>query len=183
MLKTFPRSFVVAAGILVGAIGLGIAEEPNVSPAAGNDPRLHILENFFAAHRCPVRTLAADFLIASDLNHLDWRLLASISFVETGGGRNHQYYNIFGWNPGRHRFESFKAAIYSTAAKLGHSKLYRNKDTTQILRTYNKHPEWREHVKAVMRTIGSADLLETSRGPALASNEMDSQVQAAKDQD
>ena len=161
MVKTFPRSFVVAVGLLAGLVLTGFAQEAKPAATAKDDPRLHILENFFAAHRCPVRKYAADFLTAADRNQIDWRLLPSITFVETGGGRQETGNNLFGWNSGKHRFSSMQAAIYTTAERLGHSKLYRNKGTSQILRTYNKHPQWVAHVEAVMRTIGSEQLPET----------------------
>ena len=158
MLKTFPSGIVVAAGLLVAPVVVGVMQAAEASSPAKNDPRLYILENFFAARHCPVRNLAKEFLIAADQNGLDWRLLPSISFVETGGGKAARNNNIFGWNSGRHRFSSVRQSIYAVAATLGHSKLYRHKGTERILRTYNTRPVWAERVKAVMRTIGSPDL-------------------------
>lgn len=170
MFKTFPRGFVLV-GLELAAAGMGLvqAQEPRPSSVQkavqssvqNNDPRFHVLENFFAARHCPVRQFAKDFLLAADQNGLDWRLLPSISLIESGGGKNHRNNNIFGWNSGRHHFASIQASIYATAAKLAHSKIYRNKNTEQILRTYNKRPQWGERVKAVMRAIGSIDMPPT----------------------
>ena len=157
MIKTFPTEFVVAAGLLAAPLSFGLLGQTPASPAATNDSRLHVLENFFAARHCPIRQFAADFLIAADQNGLDWRLLPSISLVESGGGKNQRNNNIFGWNSGKHRFSSVQASIYATAGKLAHSKLYRNKDLAGILRTYNTRPQWGERVKAVMQSIGSAE--------------------------
>jgi len=152
----------MAVGLVVGPIAFGLAGEPTSAPEPKDDPRLHVLENFFASRHCPVRKFAADFLAAADQNRLDWRLLPSISFVETGGGKKAgDGNNLFGWNSGKHRFSSAKAAIYTIADKLGQSKLYKNKDTSGILQTYNKHPEWRERVKRVMRAIGTAEIPTT----------------------
>jgi len=149
----------MAVGLVAGPMMFGSPEEASPIPGSKGDPRLHMLENFFAARHCPVRQFASDFLAAADQNQLDWRLLPSISFVETGGGKKSgSSNNLFGWNSGRHRFSSARAAIYAIAAKLGQSKLYKNKDTSQILQTYNRHPEWRERVRAVMRTIGTAEI-------------------------
>lgn len=142
----------MTAGLLV-PMCLGFGQQPE----AKFDPRLPILQNFFAARHCPIRDLASEFLKAADNNGLDWRLLPSISFVESGGGKVQRNNNIFGWNSGRHRFASIREAIYATAAKLAHSKLYVNKDTDHILWTYNPIPRYGERVKNVMRSIASAD--------------------------
>jgi hypothetical protein len=158
MIKTFPKEFVVFAGLFVGPMAVDFAHGAEPASAAKNDPRLAVLENFFAKRHCPVRSLAGEFLIAADKNGLDWRLLPSISYVESGGGRLARNNNIFGWSSGRHRFSSVRESIHTVAAKLAHSKLYRNKDTDRILSTYNKRPRWAERVKAVMGSIGSPDL-------------------------
>lgn len=158
MLKTFRKEFVVVAGLLAAPVAFGLAQPPKRVAPSKNDPRVHVLENFFARHRSPARTFAREFLSASDKNGLDWRLLPSISFVETGGGKVARNNNIFGWNSGRHRFRSIRESIHTVADTLAHSKLYRNKDTDQILHTYNTRPKWGDRIRAVMRTLGSPDL-------------------------
>jgi len=158
MLKTFPKEFVVAAGLLVAPMVIDFAQGAEPASAEKHDPRLAVLQNFFAARHCPVRNLAGEFLLAADMNGLDWRLLPSISLIETGGGKVSRNNNIFGWGSGRHRFVSIRESIHTVAAKLAHSKLYRDKDTDRILSTYNIRPRWGERVKAVMRSIGSPDL-------------------------
>src|SRR6266540_7469530 len=69
-----------------------------------NDPRLDALVKFFGDKQCPIKNLAADFLIAADRNELDWRLLPSISFVESGGGKEFKNNNVFGWDSCRQGF-------------------------------------------------------------------------------
>src|SRR5947209_6384567 len=51
------------------------------------DPRTVRLKKFFSRLHCPVSYLAEDFIHAADENHLDWRLLPSISIIESGGGK------------------------------------------------------------------------------------------------
>src|SRR5437870_3248921 len=63
---------------------------------AAPDPRTDRLKKFFARLHCPVIYLAADFVHAADDNHLDWRLLPSISVIESGGGKAYKNNNIFG---------------------------------------------------------------------------------------
>jgi hypothetical protein len=118
------------------------------------DPRLEALESFFVTYDCPIRGLASDFLMAADRNELDWRLLPSISFVESGAGKEYGRNNIFGWDNGRQKFNSIRQGIHHVADQLGRSKLYRLKDTDQILRLYNPNTGYATLVKSVMRLIG-----------------------------
>src|SRR5207248_7451405 len=90
---------------------------------------------------------------AADMNHLDWRLLPSISIVESGGGREARNNNLFGWNGGKAMFVSIRAAIHEVGGRLGNSKLYRNKDVDGILRVYNPRASYSGIVKSVMRRI------------------------------
>lgn len=143
------------AGLL--AAPAAFTQNPH-APQPKDDPRLTRLKNFFAGHASPLAAFAQDFLSAADRNGLDWRLLPSISMVETSGGKTDKNNNIFGWNSGRSRFSSVHAAIRTIAAKLSTSRLYRHKDVDQILRTYNKRPQYAERVKTMMRTIGQVDL-------------------------
>ena len=158
MLKTFRKEFVVVAGLLAAPVAVGLAQPQEPVAPSRNDPRIHVLENFFARHRAPARAFAREFLLASDKNGLDWRLLPSISFIETGGGKIARNNNMFGWNSGRHRFKSVRESIHTVADKLAHSKLYRNKGTDQILSTYNTRPSWGNRIRAIMQTLGSPDL-------------------------
>src|ERR1700730_13532172 len=158
MLNTVPREFVVLAGLLAVPAVAGVPTQPQPAPVKKNDPRLSRLREFFAARAHPLRNLEADFVAAADRNGLDWRLLPSISIIESGGGRDYRNNNIFGWNSGNDSFPSIRAAIHTIAAKLATSKLYRNKDLDQILKTYNSRPEYAVRVKAIMLTIGAQDL-------------------------
>jgi len=117
------------------------------------DPRLELLTRFFREGNCPALTFAADFLKAADRNNLDWRLLPSISVVESGGGRVALNNNLFGWDSGRAIFTSVQAGIYSVAERLANSKLYRDKDLDEILQTYNPIGGYAALVKSVMHRI------------------------------
>ncbi len=158
MLNFVPKEFLLVAGLLAVPTAPGLAQNPDLRTIPRSDPRLLRLQQYFAERKCPLHHLAADFLAAADENKLDWRLLPSLSMVETGGGRGTRNNNIFGWNCGRTSFQSVKESIQVVAAKLSQSGLYRGKDTDGILRTYNTNPRYGARVKAVMKTIGSADL-------------------------
>lgn len=125
--------------------------EHRYNPA--KDPRLAFLRNFFEQSHCPVAELSAVFLEASDMYGLDWRLLPSLSFVESSGGKAARNNNIFGWDSGRAAFTSAAASIRAVGSALKYSGLYRNKDTDGILKTYNGNAGYARKVKDVMRRI------------------------------
>jgi len=121
------------------------------------DPRLGLLWQYFADRNCPLRDSAADFLIAADQNELDWRLLPSISMIESSGGKDYRNNNVFGWDSCRESFSSIQAGIHFVASKLAKSKMYKGKNVDQKLSTYNPQPDYLPRVKAVMRALGSAN--------------------------
>lgn len=141
--------------MLAGLLG-ATASNP-VPPAVAEveqDPRLTRLDSYLARINSPIRHLAKDFLAAADRHTLDWRLLPSIAVVESSAGKSYQNNNIFGWDSGKTRFQSIKAGIHTVADRLANSRIYRNKRTQEILRTYNPRPEYSTRVLRVMRTLG-----------------------------
>src|SRR5579875_3394754 len=92
---------------------------PKLAPPAPPDPRPARLRRFLASLHCPVSFLAEDFVHAADDNHLDWRLLPSISVIESGGGKAYKNNNIFGWDSGLQAFSSISSGIEVVAARLG----------------------------------------------------------------
>ena len=81
------RDFLLVAGLLAVPCSMSLNQyQPNPS-VDSNDPRLRRLVQFFGDRDCPLKEAAADFLIAADQNHLDWRLLPSISMIESSRSR------------------------------------------------------------------------------------------------
>jgi hypothetical protein len=118
------------------------------------DPRVARLSKFFSSLNCPVRSLSADFVMAADENHIDWRLLPSISVIESGGGKVYRNNNIFGWSRGNVLFSSIRHSIHEIAYKLGRSPLYRRRDTVGKLRIYNSEDsDYVQNVLDVMNRI------------------------------
>jgi hypothetical protein len=142
----------VFAGLL--ATGASNPQEKQSHPEAG-DTRLAKLKKFFADRACPLEKHAAAFLAAADENNLDWRLLPSISFVESGGGKAYRNNNVLGWDSSKYSFPSITAGIHAVARRLSNSRLYKDKNLDGVLRTYNPVPDYGNRVKAVMRTLGS----------------------------
>ncbi len=121
------------------------------------DPRLERLRSFFEGYRCPAAEHAEEFLFASELHGLDWRLLPSIAFVETGAGKTARGNNLFGWDSGRQEFETPVHAIHWVAWRLGNSKLYAGRSARALLRVYNPRAGYAELVLAVMRRLSPED--------------------------
>jgi len=153
-MKRLLSNGLVLAGILAVPVAVTNTEVPAAAAEYKNDPRLASLHRFL--QNCPVKSLAAEFLRAADRHNLDWRLLPSISVVESGGGRAAPNNNLFGWDGGRAIFTSVRAGIHDVATRLETSKLYRDKDVDGILETYNPNASYRLIVKSVMKRISPA---------------------------
>lgn len=153
-------SLAVGGGLLTALLfAPTIVPEQRVPDSAyRNDPRRACLEKFFGDRDCPARHLAEDFLTASDRHDLDWRLLPSIAFVESTGGKNFRNNNIMGWGSSRETFSSVSAGIHHVAERLQNSSYYRNKELRSLLRTYNPYPAYPGSVIRVMELIGPASL-------------------------
>jgi len=158
MIKKISSGLVVFAGIvsLPGAVSQRQAQ-PTPAPDYRHDPRLACLQKFFAHFDCPAKRLASIFLEAADDYHLDWRLLPSLSYVETGGGKVAHNNNLFGWACGRAHFDSPAAGIHQVGFQLAHRPPYRHKNVAQILAVYNPNPDYAQTVTAVMRQIAPTE--------------------------
>ena len=149
------KNVLVVAGLLAAPFTTSVQQYRAQPTVDQNDPRLSRLTKFFADRDCPLRDSAKDFLFAADQNELDWRLLPSISFIESSGGKDYRNNNVFGWDSCKERFPSVRAGIHYVAAQLGRSNRYKGKDVDRKLQLYNPLPEYSQRVKAVMRAIGS----------------------------
>jgi hypothetical protein len=161
----------MVAGLLVLPLGMKLQKTafaeagPSVTPLPPKlaepltppivmDPRTARLKRFFSSLHCPIFNLAEDFVQAADDNHLDWRLLPSISVIESSGGKAYRNNNIFGWGIGGPLpFPSIRAGLNMVAFKLGRSALYRNLDIPGKLRVYNPDASYPGRVMDVMNRI------------------------------
>src|SRR3954447_12371667 len=144
-----------------GMVSVPVALSPFSSPAPApdyrNDPRLETLRTFFRKAACPAEKYAAAFLEAADHYELDWRLLPSLSYVESTGGKSARNNNIFGWDSGRAQFRSPIAGIHEVGYRLANSLLYKDKELDSLLATYNPNIEYAEKVKSIMRRISPSE--------------------------
>jgi hypothetical protein len=146
-----------------GLFVMGVASLPvGISPGQtkvrpvhdySNDPRQIRLRSFFHRWECPAEQYASTFIEAADDYQLDWRLLPSLSFVESTGGQYARNNNFFGWDSGRAQFTSPIAGIHTVGYQLSHSDMYRAKSLDGLLFTYNPDPDYVQLVKSVMRRI------------------------------
>jgi len=169
MKKKFSSGLVIFAGLvsLPGAVSHHQTQPARAAPRVAprtvsdpryrGDPRLTCLYQFFGKSACPAREYAHVFLEAADDYHLDWRLLPSISFVESTGGKAAPNNNLFGWDCGRARFDSPAAGIHQVGFQLAHRPPYRHKNVDQILAIYNPSIEYAQRVKSVMRQIAPTE--------------------------
>lgn len=134
-------------------VSLWQTQQRTPPPDFRSDSRVKALRSFFEKTDCPAKAYVEEFLEAADHYHLDWRLLPSISFVESTGGKTARNNNFFGWESGNAHFDSPQAGIHSVGYQLSHSSLYRQKGTDAILAIYNPNQQYGAAVRSVMRRI------------------------------
>ncbi|MCX6593498.1 MAG: hypothetical protein NTZ56_18445 [Acidobacteria bacterium] len=125
-----------------------------LSAEVKSDPRMIRLQKFFSDRNCPAKHLASDFIEAADRQGVDWRLLPSISYVESTGGKHARNNNIFGWQNGNRRFPTVRQGIHTVAHELARSPRYKDKTLDAKLWTYNPSQEYNRRVKQIMLEIG-----------------------------
>lgn len=153
MIKILSTGFVLAGVVCAPAPISRVQDTRTAPPNFRDDPRLSALRQFFAKADCPALHYSREFLKAADLNKLDWRLLPSISYVESTGGKFARNNNLFGWDSGKASFDTPTQAIEHVGYRLSHSSRYRAKSVDTVLATYNPDEEYAAKVKSVMRRI------------------------------
>lgn len=151
------KNMVLVAGLMTVPAAVSQQADSASPKTQVVDPRLVRLQKFFGERDCPLREVAADFLLAADRYALDWRLLPSISMVESSGGKDYRNNNVFGWDSPLQSFSSVREGIHYVAAQLARSDRYKNKTIDGKLRTYNPNPAYSGKVKAVMHALGPSE--------------------------
>ena len=166
-ISSFSKQLMIVVGLLALPLTIRTDDRPSgIEPRVAEqpvpvrpDPRTVRLKRFLSKLHCPVSDMAEDFIHAADDNRLDWRLLPSISVIESGGGKAYRNNNIMGWNQGLQAFPTIRSGIYQVAYKLARSPLYRNENVLGKLRLYNPNEEYAGSVLAVMSRISPAPAL------------------------
>lgn len=130
--------------------------------------RAALIDSYFATRKLPLAGYGKVMVLAADKNDIDWRLIPAIAMRESTGGQNACQKvpnNPFGWGSCKIGFKTTTEAIESLARHLGgnHPKTnhyYANKETKQILETYNPPsivPEYAKQVMKIMDTISKEE--------------------------
>lgn len=138
-------------------LGTGSSMMSQSTPPAhtSKDPRFSALRDFFERCGCPLAKDADAFITAADRHGLDWRMLPSIAFVETTGGKHQKGGNPLGWGSGKIKFGTARQAIHHVAERLARSPIYAKKDVMGKLRTYNPaNKQYAARVMEVMDQMG-----------------------------
>jgi len=157
MIKILSTGFVLAGVVCSPAPISCVQTARTSSPDFRDDPRLSALRSFFLKADCPALHYSPIFLEAADHYGLDWRLLPSISYVESTGGKFARNNNFFGWDSGKAHFDSPVQAIHRVGYRLSHSSRYKSKNLDRLLARYNPGADYAGKVKAVMRRIAAVE--------------------------
>lgn len=172
---------------IVSMIGLSIApmtraEAPNPSDLLDGtqtvlvdgltqEERAAKIDAYFGKWNLPLAGHGMDFVKAADAYGVDWRLVASIAFNESTGGKFmiKGTYNPFGWGGGKIKFTSFQHSIEKVTEHLSGqnpatSKYYAGKTLEQVLDAYNppsiRH-DYKKLVKGTMTKIAATPVPTT----------------------
>ena len=162
-MKRFLQSGVVIfAGVLGIATASGQPEQDVSKDRKKFDFREAVLRKFFKNNHCPIEDFAGTFLAEADLNGLDWRLLPSISLVESGGGRTAKGNNLFGWANGKQTFNNMSEAIHLVASALSHGRSYVGKDLRGKLAAFNHAIDYQLMVLNIMQQISPTEQVQAT---------------------
>lgn len=152
MKRFLPQGLMIFAGVL--GIAATVHSDQDVTKSRKKfDLRESLLRKFLKEKQCPDQEFTEVFIAEADAHGLDWRLLPSLAFVETGGGRAQKGNNLFGWANGKQTFNSIGDAIHTVAMALAHAKASRGKDTGAKLEAYNQGTDYKAMVLDIMRQI------------------------------
>ena len=152
-MKIFQSGLVLMAGFLGVAAATSHADFDITRTQPKKDVRVSLLRRFLKEKEAPAARYAETFILEADTHGLDWRLLPSLAFVESGGGKHCRLNNLFGWDNGTSTFSSITAAIHQVAQSLAEGRSYKGKSTQGKLEAYNESPDYKSLVTGVMQRI------------------------------
>lgn len=151
------------------------AQLTNIAEITVEDKRITVLESYLEKYDSPLAPYAKDFVFYADKYQLDWRLVASISGLESGFGKHIPYNSYNGWGWGIYgdnvlRFNSWTEAIETISKGLRENYLKDKVDSDPyfIGPTYASSPTWAVRVEYFMNQIERHNANQTDNGLALA---------------
>lgn len=112
------------------------------------------VRKYLAKRNAPLADYAEEFVIAADYYNIDYRIIAAISVMESGGGqKNFRPYNAWGW--GKLTFENWEQGIWTVSK--GISRYYdRGLTRPELIAPYYCPPnatKWANTVNYVMNQM------------------------------
>lgn len=129
---------------------------PVATNPATNDMRVKALENVFKKHGSPLAEEAASYVKYADLYGVDWKLLPSISGLESSFGLRLMpgSHNAYGWGGGHIYFDSWEDGIKTINKALKEKYMSRGAvDVWSIGPIYAESPTWAVRVNRFMNEI------------------------------
>jgi len=112
------------------------------------------IRTYLEKRNSPLAEYAEEFVKAADTYGIDYRIVAAISIIESGGGKkNFKPYNAWGWD--KKGFANWTEGIWTVSASIG--RYYSKGLTTPKLISYAYCPPsanaWANKVQGVMNVI------------------------------
>ncbi len=127
-----------------------ISENTEISSNEVADVRVAKIKAYLSKRNAPLADYANEFVAAADKYGIDYRLVASISVIESEGGKNtFRPYNAWGW--GKSGFASWEEGIWKVSEGL--SKYYVKGLTTPRLISYSYCPPSADHWAAKVQYV------------------------------
>ncbi|MBU1472630.1 glucosaminidase domain-containing protein [Patescibacteria group bacterium] len=173
--------FIIIALLLIATFSKPVRAAEPVSDASAalsfgkiaRDTRVDMLTAYLNAYNSPLTAESKHFIAEADRLHLDWRLVAAISGVESTFGKNipPRSYNAWGWGiptgtQSGLAFTSWKEGITAVSEGLRYNYFDRGLQTIeQVGRVYAASPRWAGNVRYFLNNIDAftptdPDLLE-----------------------
>lgn len=119
-----------------------------------HEQKVQKVRKYLQSRNSPLSHFAEDFVKASEEYRIDYRIVAAISIIESGGGKkNFRSYNAWGW--GKSGFTDWSEGIWAVSKGIG--KYYSKGLTTPRLISYSYCPpsadSWARKVQGVMNLI------------------------------
>ena len=151
------------------ALTAEIQNEATAELQAAREEKAKKIDTYFTNNKMPLAGYGMKMVLAAEKNNLDWRLIPAIAIRESTGGKfacKSVTYSPFGYGSCKLNFKSYDHAIEVVATSIGGNNprtasYYKNKNTRQILQTYNPPsvvPTYADEVIRIMNRIDAAPI-------------------------
>lgn len=132
-----------------------VVDEVPVYKYVPDSTKVRDVREYLESRNSPLAEYAEVFVEASDHYEIDYRIVAAISVIESGGGKhNFRPHNAWGW--GKMTFSDWEEGIWAVSKGIG-NYYSRGLNTPKLIGTYYCPPNaerWGEKVQFVMNEIG-----------------------------